>query len=59
MPSARLHGPDMHNVYTIKLRDLGYRLVYEVIDQTITVLVLSVAKRDKGQAYTLATRRRT
>ena len=48
----------MHNVYKIKLRDLGYRLVYEVIDQTITVLVLSVAKRDKGQAYELAVRRR-
>jgi len=59
IPSARLHGPDMHNVYKIKLRDLGYRLVYEVMDQTVTVLVLSVARRDKHQAYELAARRRT
>jgi mRNA interferase RelE/StbE len=58
VPSARLHGHDMQNVYKIKLRDLGYRLVYEVIDLTVTVLVLSVAKRDKDRAYELATRRK-
>ncbi|CAN7545902.1 type II toxin-antitoxin system RelE/ParE family toxin [Pseudoduganella sp. LjRoot289] len=59
VPSARLHGADMQHIYKIKLRDLGYRLVYEVIDQTVTVLVLSVAKRDKNRAYDLAIRRRT
>lgn len=59
VPSARLHGAGMQNVYKIKLRDLGYRLVYEVIDQTVTVLVLSVAKRDKNRAYELAMRRRS
>lgn len=45
-------------VYKIKLRDAGYRLVYEVNDAIVTVLVLAVAKRDKNAAYTLASRRR-
>jgi mRNA-degrading endonuclease RelE of RelBE toxin-antitoxin system len=29
VPSARLSGPDMQNTYKIKLRNAGYRLVYE------------------------------
>ncbi len=58
VPSARLHGHDMRNVYKIKLRDAGYRLVYEVNDAIITVLVLAIARRDKNVAYTLASRRR-
>lgn len=29
VPSARLRG-DLQNTYKIKLRDVGYRLVYEV-----------------------------
>ena len=39
IPSARLSGPDMKNTYKIKLRDVGYRLVYEVNEKTVTVLV--------------------
>jgi mRNA interferase RelE/StbE len=58
VPSARLHGADMQNTYKIKLRDLGYRLVYEVHDKVLTVIVLSVGKRDKGQVYGIATRRK-
>jgi mRNA interferase RelE/StbE len=58
VPSARLSGEDMKNAYKIKLRDVGYRLEYEVNDQTVTVLVLSVAKRDKNLAYMLAATRR-
>lgn len=38
-------------LYKIKLRSVGYRLVYEVNDNEITVLVLSVGKRDRLQAY--------
>lgn len=38
-------------LYKIKLRSVGYRLVYEVNDEEITVLVLSVGKRDKLQVY--------
>lgn len=38
-------------LYKIKLRAAGYRLVYEVRDNEITVFVLSVGKRDRLQAY--------
>ncbi|UGQ46728.1 type II toxin-antitoxin system RelE family toxin [Massilia endophytica] len=58
VPSARLHGSGMGDLYKVKLRDAGYRLVYEVLDQRIVVLVLAVAKRDKGLAYHLAERRK-
>jgi mRNA interferase RelE/StbE len=54
VPSARLSGPDMQNTYKIKLRETGYRLIYEVHDNIVTVIVLSVGKRDKNKAYTLA-----
>ena len=39
------------NVYKIKLRILGYRLAYQVKDEEIVVLVLSVAKREKDKIY--------
>ena len=58
VPSARLHGADMQNTYKIKLRDSGYRLVYEVHDNVLTVIVLSVGKRDKGLPYELANKRK-
>ena len=38
-------------LYKIKLRAAGYRLVYEVSDNEITVFVLSVGKCDRLQAY--------
>ena len=41
----------MHNVYKIKLRSAGYRLVYEVIDQEVTVYVIAVGKRSKNTVY--------
>jgi mRNA interferase RelE/StbE len=56
--AARLSGADMKNTYKIKLRDVGYRLVYEVNDQTITVLVLAVGRRDKNAAYESARQRK-
>ena len=39
------------NVYKIKLRILGYRLAYQVKDEEIVVLVLSVGKREKEKIY--------
>lgn len=59
VPSARLSGADMQNTYRIKLRDAGYRLVYEVHDDVVTVIVLSVSKRDKNQAYHLTQLRKS
>ncbi|MGH8475365.1 MAG: type II toxin-antitoxin system RelE family toxin [Methylococcales bacterium] len=40
VPSAALSGAPY--IYKIKLRQLGYRLVYSVQDKTITVTVISV-----------------
>ena len=34
------------NHYKIKLRSVGYRLVYEVEDNEVTVYVISVGRRD-------------
>ncbi len=39
------------SVYKIKLRASGYRLVYEVLDEEITVLVVVIGKRDRGDVY--------
>lgn len=50
--SARLRG--MSDCYKIKLQALGYRLVYQVSDSTVTVAVVSVGKRERSAAYCLA-----
>lgn len=52
VPSARLHGAS--NVYKIKLRRIGYRLVYQVIERDIVVLVIAVGRRDKKGFYDAA-----
>jgi len=57
IPASRLHG--FSDVYKIKLRASGYRLVYEVSDTEITVLVIVIGKRDKGRVYYRATRRKS
>ena len=46
------------NVYKIKLRSSGFRLVYEVIDEKIVVMVLSVGKREDGAVYSDLEKRR-
>ncbi|WP_374209592.1 type II toxin-antitoxin system RelE/ParE family toxin [Sinorhizobium meliloti] len=51
IPSAALHGMPDH--YKIKLRQLGYRLVYRVDDGVVTVLVVAVGKRERGDVYNL------
>lgn len=55
--SARLHG-DLDNFYKIKLRAVGYRLVYEVIDHKLIVLVIAVGKRDQDAIYRKADNRK-
>ena len=52
VPAAALHGAK--DLYKIKLRTSGYRLVYQVTDKTITVTVIAVGKRDKNAVYELA-----
>lgn len=45
------------NHYKIKLRTSGYRLVYEVVDEEIVVIVIAVGKRDRNWAYKKAKQR--
>jgi len=52
IPSAAISGGK--NLYKIKLRQLGYRLVYSVSDSTVTVTVLAVGKRNRNDVYDLA-----
>ena len=49
VPKDKLSGYE--NVYKIKLRNVGYRLAYEVKDEEIIVLVLSVGKRENNTIY--------
>ena len=56
VPSAKLRG-DLQNTYKIKLRDVGYRLVYEVIDQRLVVVVIAIGRRDHDEAYQIAVKR--
>ena len=39
------------DLYKIKLRTVGYRLVYQVHNASLVVLVLSVGKRERNFAY--------
>lgn len=55
VPSAKLHGAK--NIYKIKLRSVGYRLVYEVLEREIVVLVIAVGRRDKADFYSTAIKR--
>ena len=46
-----------NNLYKIKLRQAGYRLVYEVKENIITVTVIAVGKRERGKVYEQAFKR--
>ena len=40
--------------YKIKLRSVGYRLVYEVRDSEVIVIVVAVGKRERNAVYKAA-----
>lgn len=44
----------MPDCYKIKLNSAGYRLVYQVIDARLLVLVVAVGKREKCRVYDTA-----
>lgn len=48
---------ELPHCYKIKLRSSGYRMIYQVNDETITVLVVAIGKRDKSSAYKKAVTR--
>lgn len=57
VPAAALSGAK--GLYKIKLRQLGYRLVYSVEDEIITVTVIAIGKRNRNEVYHVALARLT
>ena len=55
IPSAKLRG--IKDCYKIKLRTSGFRLVYQVIDDTLVIVVVAVGKRERSEVYNLASER--
>jgi mRNA interferase RelE/StbE len=55
--SAKLSG-DLDNFYKIKLKAVGYRLVYEVIDHRLIILIVAIGKRNQDLVYQKATKRK-
>jgi len=55
VPSCRLSGAK--DRYKIKLRQAGFRLVYEVNDIMVTVIVVAVGKRERNLVYKIAAKR--
>lgn len=43
--------------YKIKLRNAGYRLVYEVREKQLVVVVVAVGKRERNAVYRAASNR--
>ena len=54
--ASQLRG--FKDVYKIKLRSVGYRLVYEVNDDEIVIYVIAVGKRERGLVYSKAEERK-
>jgi mRNA interferase RelE/StbE len=52
VPSASLSG--MKDCYKIKLRSVGYRLVYRVDEDVVYVTVISIGKRERLLVYLAA-----
>lgn len=52
VPAAKLSGNK--DRYKIKLRSVGYRLVCEVRDAEVIVIVVAVGKRERNAVYAVA-----
>jgi mRNA interferase RelE/StbE len=55
VPAAKLSGNK--DRYKIKLRSVGYRLVYEARNEQLLVVVVAVGRRDRGAVYKTAEKR--
>lgn len=53
--ASKLSG--QQNRYKIKLRSAGYRLVYEVRDKQLIVVVVAIGRRDRNAVYKAAEKR--
>lgn len=52
--SSRLAG--LSDCYKIKLRSKGYRVIYQVVDDRLVIVVIAAGKRDDGKddVYSMA-----
>ncbi len=60
LEQPRIEADRLRNLpdcYKIKLRNAGYRLVYQVEDQQILVTVVAVGRRDRLSVYRSAKKR--
>lgn len=55
VPASKLSG-HQHR-FKIKLRSVGYRLVYEVRDGELVVVVVAIGKRERNAVYKAAAKR--
>ncbi|MCF7964113.1 MAG: type II toxin-antitoxin system RelE/ParE family toxin [Methylobacter tundripaludum] len=55
VPASKLSG--QKNRYKIKLRNMGFRLVYEVRDAELVVVVVTIGKRERNAVYKAAAKR--
>ena len=55
VPAAKLSG--QKDRFKIKLRNVGYRLVYEVRDAELVVVVVAIGKRERNAVYKAAAKR--
>lgn len=55
VPAAKLSGHV--DRYKIKLKSNGYRLVYEVRDAEVVVVVVAIGKRERNAVYAVAAKR--
>ncbi len=56
LPGAELNR-NLAGCYKIKLLKQGYRLVYQVKDEQLIVMVIAIAKREDSLVYRLAIER--
>ncbi|MBE0456847.1 type II toxin-antitoxin system RelE/ParE family toxin [Pseudoalteromonas sp. KG3] len=48
---------ELPDCYKIKLRQAGYRLIYQVYDEKVSILIVAIGKRNKSEAYKNAEKR--
>ncbi len=59
--TQRFHLPNFVVIYKtpikLNVRDVGYRLVYQVIDHRLVIVVVAIGRRDHEEAYLAAAKR--
>lgn len=55
VPAAKMSGH--RDRYKIKLRNVGYRLAYEIRDAEVIMVVVAVCKRERNAVYLAAAKR--